>query len=180
MGPSSLLARGLVVLVAAASPVLAQHDGSTHLNMNINLPDSIAHIIPRTTADHAHYAITTRDGKATLMLMDTTIVAQMTDRGLADFKAPMNVDTISDPTTRMFAKMALGALQPLFDHGIAYHLRDLSSATYADGRLQFHRTNGEEVFKDVEIGSGPLMADFAPDEAKAFARMATNARRKLQ
>ena len=45
--------------------------------------------------------------------------------------------------------MVLGALQPMFDHGIAYHLRDLASAEYADDRLQFKRKNGEEIFRDV-------------------------------
>ena len=171
----SSLVRSACLLGLVASPGVAQQ-----IHMNANLPDSIGHVVSRATADEAHYAITTRDGNATLMLMDTTIVAQLTDRGLAFLKSPASIDTISDANARMFAKMVMGALQPLLDHGIAYHLRDLATATYADGRLQLHRTNGEEVFKDIEFGGGPVMANFPPDQAKAFARMATNARKKLQ
>ncbi len=171
------VAQCLGLCLVAASPALAQASGDMHVNMN--LPDSIAHVIPRAGAERAHYAITSRDGKTMLLLMDTTIVAQLTDRGLAALKSPAQVDTISDATSKFFAKMVLGALQPVFDHGIAYHLRDMASATYADGRLQIRRTNGDEVFKGVEFGHEPMMTGFAPDDAKAFARMATDARKKL-
>ena len=111
--------------------------------------------------------------------MDTTIVAQMTDRGLARIDARETTDTIKSAVNRVFARMALGALVPLFDHGVAYHLRDLADAKYADGRLQLLRGNGEEVFRDVEIGKGPLMASFSPDDAKAFAARARAARAQL-
>jgi len=108
--------------------------------------------------------------------MDTTIVAQMTDRGLARINAKQNTDTIKSAVNRGFARMALGALLPLFDHGVAYHLRDLADARYADGRLQLLRANGDEVFREVEIGKGPLMESFSPEDARAFAARARAAR----
>ena len=75
--------------------------------------------------------------------------------------------------------MALGALTPLFDHGIAYHLRDLADARYEHGRLLLLRANGDEVFRDVEIGKGPLMEAFSAADAKAFAAQARAARARL-
>ena len=111
--------------------------------------------------------------------MDTTIVAQMTDRGLARMNSREATDTIKGTANRLFARMALGALMPLFDHGIAYHLRDLADAKYEDGRLQLLRANGEEVFRDVEMGKRPLMENFAPDDAKTFAARARAARARL-
>ena len=89
-------------------------------------------------------------------------------------------DTIKSATSRLFARMALGALVPFFDHGIAYHLRDLAKARYADGRLQLVRSNGEEVFRDTEIGHGPLMESFTPDDARSFAKRANEARARLR
>jgi hypothetical protein len=112
--------------------------------------------------------------------MDTTIVAEMTDTGLERMNSRQATDTIKGAVNRMFARMALGALQPLFDHGIAYHLRDLKKARYADGRLQLVRSNGEEVFADTEIGHGPLMESFTPDDARAFAKRANEARARLR
>jgi hypothetical protein len=73
----------------------------------------------------------------------------------------------------------LGALTPLVDHGIAYHLRDLADARYDDGRLLLLRANGDEVFRDVEIGHGPLMESFSPADARAFAARARRAREQL-
>jgi hypothetical protein len=155
-----------------------QHDGSMHVK--VNSPDSAAHIVDRVRLAKANFAIVSRDGTAALLLMDTTIVAEMTDTGLAKMNSREATDTIKSTANRVIARMVLGALQPLFDHGIAYHLRDLADARYEDGRLKLIRANGEEVFGDTEIGHGQLMEAFAPTDAKAFAKRAKEARAKLR
>jgi hypothetical protein len=175
---SRLVDSGLVLLVALAPSVVRGQD-STTIHVNVHLPDSVAHVVDRERPDHARFAIMSRDGQAQLLLMDTTIVAQMTDRGLAHVNSHEVTDTIKGTADRLFARMALGALVPLFDHGIAYHLRDLGDARYANGRLLLLRSNGEEVFRDVEIGHGPLMESFSPDDAKVFAAKARAARAQL-
>jgi hypothetical protein len=114
-----------------------------------------------------------------LYLMDTTIVAQMTDRGFDQIASAQTTDTISGVVNRMIARMAMAAIKPVLDHGIAYHLRDMTEARYADGRLQLRRKNGEEVFKGTELGHGPLMESFTASDAKAFARKANEARARL-
>jgi hypothetical protein len=149
------------------------------MRISVHVPDSVAHVTDRELASHARFAIVSRDGQAALLLMDTTIVAQMTDRGLDRVNARETTDTIKGVVNRMVARMAIGAMMPLLDHGIAYHLRDLSDARYADGRLQLLRPNGDEVFHDVEIGKGPLMEGFWPDDAKAFAARARAAKARL-
>jgi hypothetical protein len=181
MQPSRAVLRhvpSLALALAVAVPLSAQETGSMHVNVHV--PDSVAHVVDRQSAEHAHFAIVSRDGAATLLLMDTTIVAQMTDRGLARMNSRETTDTIKGEVNRLFARMALGALQPLFDHGVAYHLRDMADARYADGRLQILRANGEEVFRDTEIGHEPLMESFTPGDAKAFAKRAREARAKLR
>src|ERR1700675_5006596 len=173
---SSLGAAATLVLTLAT---MARAQDSTTMHVSVHVPDSVAHVTEREVPSTARFAIVSRDGQAALLLMDTTIVAQMTDRGLARINARETTDTIKGAVNRMFARMALGALVPLFDHGVAYHLRDLADAKYADGRLQLLRANGEEVFRDVEIGKGPLMESFWPDDAKAFAARARIARAHL-
>ena len=173
--PGHLPAIALALVVAA--PLSAQHSESMHIN--IHVPDSVAHVAERETAEHARFAIVSRDGASMLLLMDTTIVAQMTDRGLARMSSRESVDTIQGVGNRLLARMVLGALQPVLDHGFAYHLRDMADARYADGHLQILRRNGEEVFRDTQIGHEPLMASFTPADAKAFARKAREARAKL-
>lgn len=172
---SSSLAFAVAIIVAA--PAHSQDSAKVHVSVHV--PDSIAHVVDRESADRARFAIVSKDGQAALLLMDTTIVAQMTDHGLARMNSREATDTIKGTANRLFARMALGALVPLFDHGIAYHLRDLADAKYADGRLQLLRANGEAVFADTQIGKGPLMESFSPADAKAFAARARAARARL-
>lgn len=168
-----------LAIFALAIPSSGQaQEAGTHVSVHV--PDTVAHVVDRSTLAKARFAIVSRDGTAALLLMDTTIVAQMTDTGLERMNSRQATDTIKSPVNRMFARMALGALQPLFDHGIAYHLRDLAKARYADGRLHLVRSNGEEVFADTEIGHGQLMESFTPDDAKAFAKRASEARARLR
>lgn len=181
--PSPVTAFRLGLAVAFSVAVLgnraqAQESGSIHVNVHV--PDTVAHIVDRSSLAKANFAIVSRDGTAALLLMDTTIVAEMTDTGLARMNAREATDTIKGTANRLFARMALGALQPLFDHGVAYHLRDMADARYADGRLQLVRANGEEVFRDTEIGHGPLMESFTPADARAFAARAREARVRLR
>jgi hypothetical protein len=170
---------GFACLMVSSAAASAGAQDSTSMHVSVSIPDSVAHIVDRETADHARFTIFSRDGQAALLLMDTTIVAQMTDRGLARMNSKQATDTIKGTANRLFARMALGALAPLFDHGIAYHLRDLADARYADGRLQLLRSNGEEVFSSTEIGHGPLMESFYPEDARAFAARARAARAHL-
>ena len=181
--PSSESACRLALAVAFSTAVIttgaqAQEGGSVHVNVHV--PDSVAHVVDRPSLAKANFAIVSRDGTAALLLMDTTIIAEMTDTGLARMNAREATDTIKGTVNRLFARMALGALQPLFDHGVAYHLRDMAKARYADGRLQIIRANGEEVFRDTEIGHGPLMEGFTPADARAFAARAREARSRLR
>jgi hypothetical protein len=164
--------------VVAGRSANAQQGGSVHVSLHT--PDSVAHVVDRETLGKARFAIVSRDGTAALLLMDTTIIAEMTDTGLARMNSREVTDTIKSATNRLFARMALGALQPLFDHGIAYHLRDLAKARYADGRLQLVGRSGEEIFRDTSIGNGPLMESFTADDAKAFAKRAREARATLR
>ncbi|HEY1952883.1 MAG TPA: hypothetical protein VGG76_08760 [Gemmatimonadaceae bacterium] len=178
MNVARLITSGLVLL-AALCPSVGRGQDSTTIHVNVHVPDSVAHIVDRERSNDARFAIVSRDGQAQLLLMDTTIVAQMTDRGLAHFNSHETTDTIKSTAGRIFARMTLGALTPLLDHGIAYHLRDLADARYANGRLLLLRANGDEVFRDVEIGKGPLMESFSAEDARAFAARARAARARL-
>lgn len=163
--------------MAIAAPLTAQDTSSMHVTIHVS--DSAAQVVDRISPDRARFAIVSESGDAALLLMDTTIVAQMTDRGLAHIKSQDAHDTTRSAVSKLFARMTLAALGSLFDHGIAYHLRDLTDARYRDGRLQLTGTNGEEVFRDVEIGNTPLMESFRPEDAKAFAARARVAKARF-
>ena len=175
---SQLVSSALTVAVALL-PAIGRAQDSASIHVSVHVPDSVAHVVDRERPESAVFYIVSKDGNAQLLLMDTTIVAQMTDRGLLRVSSRDATDSIKGTAGRIFARMALGALTPLLDHGIAYHLRDLSDARYDDGRLQLLRANGDEVFRDTEVGKGPLMESFSEKDARAFAARARNARAQL-
>ena len=170
-------------LICGALPILAAPLGAqdtSQMHVTIRVSDSAAYVVDRITPDRARFAIVSESGDAALLLMDTTIVAQMTDRGLAHMKSQDANDTTRSAVSKLLGRMTLAALGSLFDHGIAYHLRDLTEAKYAAGRLQLRGANDEEIFREVEINKTPLMESFRPADAKAFAarvRVAKDAHR---
>jgi hypothetical protein len=174
--PLFVLLSPLALALALGTPATAQSGG---LQVKVSVPDSVAHVVDRADPERGQFAIVSRDGAGMLVLMDTTIVAQLTDRGLARMQSRETTDTIKGVGERLLARMVLGALQPVFDHGIAYHLRDLGAAEYADGRLQIRRRNGDEVFRDVKVNDTPLMESFSPEDARRFAHKVREARATL-
>jgi hypothetical protein len=174
--PPFLLLLPVTLALALGTPASAQSGG---LQVNVSVPDSVAHVVDRVDAGRGQFTIVSRDGAGALVLMDTTIVAQLTDRGLARMRGKEATDSIKGAGERLLARMVLGALQPVFEHGIAYHLRDLAAAEYADGRLQLRRGNGDEVFRDVKVNDTPLMESFSPEDARRFAHKVREARAAL-
>ena len=139
------------------------------MNVSIHVSDSAGYVVDRSSPDRARFAIVSENGDAALLLTDTAIVAQMTDRGLHHINSADSKDTTKSAVGKVFAKMAVAALGSLFDHGIAYNVRDITDARYADGRLQLFGSKGQELFRDVKIDDTPLMESFSPSDAKAFA-----------
>ena len=181
--PSPVTAFRLGLAVAFSVAVLgnraqAQESGSIHVNVHV--PDTVAHIVDRSSLAKANFAIVSRDGTAALLLMDTTIVAEMTDTGLARMNAREATDTIKrrrQPSLRAHGSRSSAAV---VRSRRRLPSRDMADARYADGRLQLVRANGEEVFRDTEIGHGPLMESFTPADARAFAARAREARVRLR
>ncbi|MEO8624203.1 MAG: hypothetical protein ABI625_24190 [bacterium] len=173
--------------VLAALPAFAQDVGGKSRGTNISMGstgDSTAHVVSRLPLKSAAFSIVSEDGRSALLLMDTTIVAQLTDRGLAALHQSADSAAKSDKNENVFARMVagavVGALKPMLDHGVAYHLRDLGSAQYESGRLMLRNRSGKEVFGKMSINGKDVMESFSPRDATEFARRAKAASVKLQ
>src|SRR6476646_340674 len=97
-----------VAVFAALSTRAAAAQDSTSVHLSIHVPDSVAHVVDRERPRDARFAIVSRDGQAQLLLMDTTIVAQMTDRGLARLNSHEATDSVKGTGNRILARMVLG------------------------------------------------------------------------
>jgi hypothetical protein len=169
-------------LPASAQDAGTKSSKGTNITMS-SAGDSTAHVVSRLPLKSAAFAIVSEDGRSALLLMDTTIVAQFTDRGLAALHESADSAAKSDKNENVFARMVagavVGALKPMLDHGVAYHLRDLGSAQYESGRLQLRNKAGKEVFGKMSINGKDVMESFSPQDAREFARRAKAASVKL-
>lgn len=143
--------------------------------------DSIARIVPRVPVRSARYAITSTDGRTALLLQDTTLVLQLTDRGLEFVgRGDDAADADRGFLSALLGSMLRGGLRVLLDRGIEYSLRDLQEARYHNGRLVLQSVRGNDVFENVNIDGRQLMESFSERDAREFARRVNAARARLR
>lgn len=130
--------------------------------------DTLSRIVARVPQHRARHAITTRDGKVSLLLVERGIVLQFSDRGLEEVTLPEADAEEEGLFARLIGSMVRGGVRTLLDHGIEYPLAALAGARYEDGRLRFVANDGEEVFRDVDIDGTAVMENFRPRDARAF------------
>jgi hypothetical protein len=170
---SRLAARALVVacgLLLLAAPVRAQ--------VTAKQTSDTSWIVQRVPLVRAAASLRTRDAQAAMLLMDTTLVLQFTDEGLARMNAGIRDSAPQDLGHRILARMVGSALGELFDHGIAYNLRSLRGAHVEGNRLVLEDLAGKRVFDHVDINGRDVMDDFSPAEATRFAAAVNKAIRR--
>jgi hypothetical protein len=153
-----------VALALVAHPAAAQRQ----LTLRADAADSVAAVVRRQPVDGANAALRTRDRHVALLLSDTTVVLQFTDRGLDHVRTQLS-EEVQGTGGRMLARVLGAGLVELLDHGIAYRLSALRAA-HADGnRLVLEDRDGHRVFAGTEANGRRVMDDFAPAEAERFA-----------
>ena len=154
------LAVASTVLMLAA-PVAAQR--------TVPVPSDSTWIVPRVPLARAVRSLRTRDAQTVVLLMDTTLVLQFTDEGLARMNASIRDSAPQAFGPRIFARMVGSALGEMFDHGIALDLRSLRRALVEGNRLVLEDLAGKRVLDRVELNGRDVMDDFSPAEAGRFA-----------
>ena len=157
------LAAGL--LAAAALPAAAQ----LRVSARVNAPDSVAWVVSRQPLGIAEATLRSRDRAFAVLLNDTTVVLQMTDRGLDEVGRRIETDSASGIGSRILARMLGAGVVGLLDHGIAHRLSALREARVEGTRLVLENVEGKRVFEDVDVNGRHVMDDFSPAEAERFA-----------
>lgn len=165
----ALAAAALTLAAAAAMPLDAQRAKEGGISIHADAPDSAARIVPRQWEEGAEAAIRTRDRRVALLLLDSSVVLQLTDRGLREVQDDSRDDRTSSVGGRILAAVVRAGVSSLLDHGIAYRLSALRGAYVRDGRLVLEDRAGRDVFGEVEVNERRPMEDFAPAQAQRFA-----------
>ena len=166
---ATLAALALTLAAGAPTPLAAQSTKERGLSIHADAPDSAAWIVPRQWEEGAEAAIRTRDRRVALLLLDTSVVLQLTDRGLREVQDDSMDDRTSSAGGRILAAVVRAGVSSMLDHGIAYRLSALRRAYVRDGRLVLEDRAGRDVFGDVEVNERRPMESFAPAQAQRFA-----------
>ena len=168
----SFVLRSAVLAFAVAlcaQPAAAQRDRD----------DSDARVVSRQPLRRAQSAIETRNGQVALLLVDRTLVMQLTDRGLDRVERDMDDDARKETG---FARFVVGVVRSgvrnLLDHGIEYPLSELRDARYENGRIVLIDRQGKQIFENVQVNDMEVMESFSPAEARAFVARVNQARRR--
>ena len=163
--------------LAAALLLGAAPAASGQTSISVHAPDSISWIVPRQPPGVAEATLRTTDRRVAVLLMDTTLVLQLTDRGLDQMSDDIAREPSAGTGGRILARMIGAALTGMFDHGIAYRLSALRSARADGSRLVLEDRDGRRVFDQVEMNGRQVFDDFSPAEAERFAAAVNRALR---
>jgi hypothetical protein len=174
--PNAMLL-GLAMTLAAATSAGAQ---TISISAHEDAPDSVAFIVPREQYDVANAKVRSRDKTVTLLLTDTTLVLQLSQRGMDRVESGVSEAKHDGGLgARLVARMLGAGLTEFLDHGIAYKLSALRSARAEGSRLVLEDRNGHRVFENVEVNHTRFLEELPPDDARRFAADVNRAIRKL-
>jgi hypothetical protein len=174
MSPTSLhrvALAGAALMLGTAATAQAQLQVSAH----VNAPDSVAWVVRRQPLGVAEATLRNRDRTVAVLLNDTTIVLQLTDRGLDRIGEEIENDSTKGEGSRILARMLGAGVVGLLDHGIAHRLSALREARVDGSRLVLENRQGERVFATVDVNGHRVMDDFSPAEAQRFAAAVNDA-----
>ena len=169
---------GIAMSLVAAGGLQAQ---KISVSIHESAPDSVSFLVPREQYDVADAKVRSRDKSVALLLTDTTLVLQLSQRGMDRIETGVS-DSKSEGglASRMVARMLGAGLSEFLDHGIAYRLSALRSARADGNRLVLEDRDGHRVFENVEVNGTHLLEDLPPDDARRFADDVNRAIRRLR
>ncbi len=161
------LVLGAAPTLLASTPAAAQRGLSMHAETN----DSTTRVVPRVPLSYADASLRTRDRQVALLLTNTDVVLQLTDRGLSGVSADIRRGDGDREGlgSRILAHVLSAGVGELLNHGIAAPLSTLRRARVEGSRLVLENREGADLFADVEVNGKQPMEEFSPDEARRFA-----------
>lgn len=140
--------------------------------------DSVSWAIRRHPLSLAKAALQTRDRHVVLLLTDSTVILQLTNRGLDHVTRGIANEPVQSLGEAILGRVLGAGLTGLLDHGIAYRLSALREARAEGSRLVLEDREGHYVFGSTEVNGRRVLDDFAPVETERFARAVNRAIQK--
>ena len=169
-----LLARASILLLALlpAGPALAHESRGVRVN-HFDCDDPLRWAA-RHDAARARHAITTEDGKVTLVLTDRVVAFQLSDRTMRKLDRELHRARHEDDDDggigEAIRTAVLGTVRSVLEHSAECPVRELRDVRYEDGRLVFVARDGERLFENFEVDDDDVLESFDPRDAREFVR----------
>jgi len=127
----------------------------------------------RYDPEDARLAITTRGGKATLLINEEVVAMQLSERtfGKIQKKLAKERDVEEDYVLARAIKTAvLSSVVALLNHSAECSIDDIREVDFRNGRLVLISEDGDRLFESVEVDDDDMMASFSERDARAFVR----------
>lgn len=122
----------------------------------------------RMQSKNALSAITTREGSVDLMLTESVILIQFSDKGLNKINDEINIDPEDSHFAAVIKSMVSSGVRTFLDRAMTIPLYEISEISYSDGSLIIRNRTGELIFEDLEIDGKYVMDDFSRRDARRF------------
>lgn len=161
-----------LLLLPAACGTAAAHDrdhGSIHLDC-CNDPVVWG---PRHSTSRADVAITTDDGKVTLILTDDLIAMQFSDRTQRRINHELRDARHEDddgPLGNAIKSAVISGVHSLLNQSAELAIEDIDDVTYRDGRLVITAYDGSEPFDGASVDDRYVLESFSARDARRFVR----------
>jgi hypothetical protein len=119
----------------------------------------------------ARCAITTENGKVTLLLTDRVVAVQFSEKTVheIDRRLHRKQDEQDHWLGEAIVAAVVNTVSSLIDNSFECRLRDISDVRYQNGRLEIIGRSGHPLFmKDSDIDDTDLATAFSEKDAKRF------------
>ncbi|HET7225734.1 MAG TPA: hypothetical protein VFK69_08450 [Candidatus Eisenbacteria bacterium] len=175
----------MLVLIAAIGAGQTRADDWPLPGVRAECCDPPACWADRHDVRDARSAITTVDGRTTLLLTDRAVALQLSDRAMHKLDRRLHDDAADrddggGPIGDAVRTAVLAGVRELLDHSIEVPMREVADVAYRDGRLDITDRDGEALFGHVTMDDRDVMASFDPHDARAFVRAFARAKSAIR
>ena len=176
----SIVLATLALVPALSQPVHACD--KQHSSFNSDCCESPARWASRHDTRDARFVINTEGGQASLLITNSVIAVQLSDKTLnklhRKFRESENEDT--DNALGHAIKVAVfSAVRVALDHSAECPIRDIRDVDYHNGRLVITTDSGRSLFDDMDVSDEDVLASFSEHDALAFVKEFRRAKGRL-
>lgn len=164
----SFLIGALLLSFIASSSMMAQEGIPFMTKGDIN-----GELMPRLAQSEADFGMTTNEGSVEMLILDSAIYMQFSDRFMDDLEQEINEEESDDSAFAEAIKAAVtSGVRSMLNRSLLIPISQISEIGYENGRLIMKDYDGEELFEDLDINGVEVMEDFRPRDARKFISIA--------